>query len=74
MDVFQVKLELESSQENLIQTILKNRDNLDTNTIAEAIKDFVKNHERYDVEKKRFFEYLSENKNEERFHADIANS
>ena len=59
VDVNQIKLEFESSKENLLQTILKNRENLDTNTISEAIKDFVRTHERYDVEKKRLLDFIS---------------
>jgi len=59
VDVNQIKFEFESSKENLLQTILKNRENLDINTIAEAIKDFVRNHERYDVEKKRLLDFIS---------------
>lgn len=59
VDVNQIKFEFESSKENLLQTILKNRENLDANTIVEAIKDFVRNHERYDVEKKRLLDFIS---------------
>lgn len=59
VDVNQIKFEFESSKENLLQTILKNRENLHANTIAEAIKDFVRNHERYDVEKKRMLDFIS---------------
>jgi len=59
VDVNQIKFEFESSKENLLQTILKNRENLDANTIAEAIKDYVRNHERYDVEKKRLLDFIS---------------
>lgn len=62
MDITQRKLQVESSREVLLQTILKNRENLDTNLIACAIKDFVKNHERYDNEKKRKLEFISESK------------
>ena len=62
MDVTQVKFELESSKEILLQTILKNRENLDTNLIANAIKDYIKNHEKYDSEKKRFLDCISEAK------------
>ena len=42
VNVIQVKFELESSKEILLQTILKNRENLDTNLIANAIKDYQK--------------------------------
>ncbi|MFQ5781832.1 MAG: hypothetical protein ACE5GR_02100 [Nitrosopumilus sp.] len=55
-----MKFEFESSKENLLQTILKNRENLDANTIAEAIKNFVRNHERYDFEKKRLLDFISD--------------
>ena len=59
MDIYQTKLKAESSKEILLQTILKNRENLDTNTIAVAIKDFVKNYEKYDVERKRLLDVIS---------------
>ena len=62
MDAYQIKLEFESSKDILLDTILKNRENLDTNLIAVAIKDFVKNHERYDFEKKRILDVISETK------------
>ena len=48
MDVYHKKLEFESSKEILLDIILKNRENLDTNMIAIAIKDFVKNYEKYE--------------------------
>ena len=60
MDIHQTKLQFESSKEILLQTILKNRENLDTNLITYAIKDFVKNHETYSNEKKRLLEIISE--------------
>lgn len=60
MNVSQRKLEVETSKEILLQTILKNKENLDTNLIADAIKDYVKNHENYDFEKKRLLEVISE--------------
>ncbi len=60
MDIHQTKLKVESSKEILLQTILKNRENLDTNLIVDAIKDFVKNHERHNNEKKRLFDVISE--------------
>ena len=59
MDVYHKKLEFESSKEILLDTILKNRENLDTNIIAVAIKDFVKNYEKYDVERKRLLDVIS---------------
>ena len=52
MDINQTKLKVESSKGILLQTILKNRENLDTNLITYAIKDFVKNHEIYSEGKK----------------------
>jgi hypothetical protein len=60
VDAYQIKLEFESSKDILLDTILKNKENLDTNLIA--IKDFVKNHERYDFEKKRILDVISETK------------
>ena len=59
MDVYHKKLEFESSKEILLNTILKNRENLDTNMIAVAIKDFVKNYEKYDVERERLLDVIS---------------
>ena len=55
----QAKFEAESSRDNLIETILKNRNDLETAKISEAIKDFVKNHERYTIEKKRLLDRIS---------------
>lgn len=63
MNVSQIKFEVETSKEILLQTILKNKENLDTNLIAIAIKDYVKNYNKYDVEKKRLLEFISESKN-----------
>ena len=60
MNVSQRRLEVETSKEILLQTILKNKENLDTNLIAMAIKDFVKNHDKYDIEKKNLLDYISE--------------
>ena len=57
----QAKFEAESSKDNLIETILRNRDDLETVKISEAIKDFVKNHERYTIEKKRLLDRISQN-------------
>ena len=56
----QAKFEAESSRDNLIETILRNRNNLETVKISEAIKDFVKNHERYTIEKKRLLDRISQ--------------
>ena len=63
MDIHQTKLKVESSKEILLQTILKNRENLDTNLITYAIKDFVKNHEIYSNEKKRLLDVIWEIRN-----------
>jgi len=59
VDVIQTRFEFESSKEFLIQTILNNRENLDARTIALAIKDFVKNHEKYDIAKKNVLDLIS---------------
>jgi len=59
VSVNQAKFEFESSKEMLLETILENRENLDAKTIALAIKDFVKNHEKYDSEKKRILDVIS---------------
>ena len=59
VDVYQVKLELEFSKENLLHAILKNRENTDTYMVAQAIKEFVRNQERYDSEKKRVLDMIS---------------
>lgn len=59
MNIYQRKLEIETSKEILLQTILENRENLDTNSIAIAIKDYVKNQDKYDVEKKQLLEHIS---------------
>ncbi|QLH03218.1 hypothetical protein C5F47_06485 [Nitrosopumilus cobalaminigenes] len=61
MNVIQRKLEVETSKEIILQTILKNKENLDTNLIADAIKDYVKNHENYDFEKKDFWKSFQKN-------------
>ena len=62
MNVSQTKLEVETSKEILLQTILKNKENLDTNLIVIAIKDYVKKYNKYDVEKKRRLDFISESK------------
>ena len=59
MNVQQVKFEFESSKENLLKTILKNRENLDAEIVTVAIKEFVKNHDRYNLEKKKILDILS---------------
>ena len=63
MNIFQKKLEVETSKEVLLQTILDNKENLDTNLIAIAIKDYVKNYNKFDEEKKKLLEFFSESKN-----------
>lgn len=63
MNVLQKKLEVETSKEILLQTILKNKENLDTNLISTAIKDYVKNHESYDLEKKRLLDSMLDDTN-----------
>lgn len=63
MDIYQRKIEMESSKEVLLETILKNKENLDTNTITLAIKDFVKNHEKYNIEKNQYLALISETEN-----------
>ena len=60
MDIFQRKIVVESSKETLLDTILKNKENLDTDLIIIAIKEFVKNHEKYDLEKKEILDLISE--------------
>lgn len=62
MNVFQKKIEVETAKEILLQTILKNKENLDTELISNAIKEYVKNHENYDIEKKRVLDFISNNK------------
>lgn len=63
MDIYQRKIQVESAKEVLLETILKNKENLDANMIAKAIKDFVKNHEKYNIEKKECLDLISETKN-----------
>ena len=60
MDIFQRKIVVESSKETLLDTILKNKENLDTDLIIIAIKEFVKNHEKYDLKKKEILDLISE--------------
>jgi hypothetical protein len=62
VDVYQIKLEFESSKEILLDTILKNRENLDMNLITVKIKDFLKNYEKYDVERERLLDVISKTK------------
>ncbi|HSG83421.1 MAG: hypothetical protein ACE5RS_01095 [Nitrosopumilus sp.] len=63
MDIYQRKIEVESAKEVLLETILKNKENLDTNMIAKAIKDYVKNHEEYNLEKKEILDLISKAEN-----------
>ena len=62
MDIFQRKIVAELSKDILLDTILKNKENLDTDLIMIAIKEFVKNHEKYDLEKKEILDLISEMK------------
>ena len=59
MDFSQTKLDVETSKEVLLQTILKNKENLDTNLIVIAIKDYVNNYNKYDLEKKELLDFIS---------------
>ena len=59
MDVHHIKFDLESSKENLLETILRNRENLKVEKVSEAIKEFVQNYDKYTIEKKRVFEIIS---------------
>ena len=59
MNISQTKLEVETSKEILLQTILKNKENLDTNLIVIAIKDYVNNYNKYDLEKKELLDFIS---------------
>ncbi len=61
VDISHTRFQLESSKENLFQTILENKENLDTETIAKAIKEFVKNYNKYDNEKKNLLDVISKN-------------
>lgn len=61
VDINHARFQLESSKENLFQTILENKENPDTETIAKAIKEFVKNYNKYDSEKKNLLDVISKN-------------
>ena len=61
VDISHSRFQLESAKENLFQTILENKDDLDAETIAKAIKEFVKNHNKYDSDKKNLLDAISEN-------------
>jgi len=63
VNISQKKLEVESSKEILLQTILENKENPDTDLIASAIKDYIRNHEKYNSEKKRLLDFISNVKN-----------
>ncbi|MGY5151975.1 MAG: hypothetical protein ACW9XA_06875 [Candidatus Nitrosopumilus sp. bin_6a] len=63
MNIYQRKIEVETSKEILLATILSNKENLDTHMIAKAIKDFVKNHEKYNMEKKECLALISKTEN-----------
>ena len=64
MNIYQRKIEVETYKEILIDTILKNKENLDTYMIVKAIKDFVKNHEKYNREKKECLALISKTEND----------
>jgi len=57
--IYQRKIEVESAKEVLLETILKNKENLDTNMIAKVIKDYVKNYEEYNLEKRETSDLIS---------------
>ncbi|MDH3192584.1 MAG: hypothetical protein OEM18_07855 [Nitrosopumilus sp.] len=59
MDVHQIKYDLEFSKDYLLETILKNRGNLEVDKVVEAIKEFVRNQDRYDSEKKKMLYIIS---------------
>ncbi|QUC65084.1 hypothetical protein NsoK4_02110 [Nitrosopumilus sp. K4] len=59
MDLNQAKFEFESSKENLLKAILKNRESLDTESVSVAIKEYLRNHDKYKYEKNKIFEILS---------------
>ena len=59
MNVQQIKFDLENSKENLIDIILKNKGDLHTSTVANAIKEYLRNHEKYKMEKNRILEFIS---------------
>ena len=62
MNFSQTKLEVETSKEVLLQTILKNKENLDTNLITIAIKDYVNNYNKYYFEKRKLLDFISESR------------
>ena len=64
MNIYQRKIEVETYKEILIDTILKNKENPDTYMVAKAIKDFVKNHEKYNREKKECLVLISKTEND----------
>lgn len=65
MNVQQIKFDLEASKENLLETILENQENIDTLKVAYAIKEFVRNHDIYNTEKKKALDIISKTQNEE---------
>ena len=62
MHIHQVKFDLESSKENLLDAILKNRESHDITKINFAIKEFVKNYDNYNLEKMKVLDTLSNDK------------
>ena len=59
MDVQQIKFDLENSKENLVDVILKNKGDLYASTVASAIKEYIRNHEKYKMEKNRILDFIS---------------
>ena len=59
MDVQQIKFDLENSKENLVDVILKNKGDIYASTVANAIKEYIRNHEKYKKEKNRILEFIS---------------
>ena len=65
MNVHQIKFDLEASKENLLETILENQENMDTLKVAYAIKEFIRNHDMYNAEKKKVLDIISKTQNEQ---------
>ena len=65
MNVHQIKFDLETSKENLLETILENQENMDTLKVAYAIKEFIRNHDMYNAEKKKVLDIISKTQNEQ---------
>ena len=65
MNVHQIKFDLEASKKNLLETILENQENMDTLKVAYAIKEFIRNHDMYNAEKKKVLDIISKTQNEQ---------